>query len=173
MKYIKLLAISFFVFFILFTLIGLLFPSSLNTMRAVVVNKPQTTVLQDLVISDNWIKWYPFFLGNSKTEVQLTATNVFVFNNGSQQLYINNLRTDSNSLSFLIKDWNGGQTEETIFALPVSDDSTSTQVVWKETEHLKWYPWERFRGLLLERTKGIYLDTALNRFKVYTEAIPQ
>ena len=61
MKYIKMVLISFLVFFILFTLIGLLFPSSTKAVKAIVVNKNRELVLKELRVSDNWLKWYPFF----------------------------------------------------------------------------------------------------------------
>lgn len=170
MKHIKLLLISLLAFFILFTLIGLLFPSSVNTVKAVVVNKKQPEVLAALEISDNWVKWFPFFNPPAGAEVNNTNRDTAFFYNDKKKLYILNKKSDSNSVSFLIKAWTGVETEETIVALPISGNAFQTQVMWKETEHLKWYPWERFRGLLLEGTKGIYLDTALNRFKVYIEA---
>lgn len=169
MKHIKLLLISLLAFFILFTLIGLLFPSSVNTVKAVVVNKKQPDVLAGLNVSANWLKWFPFFDPSIGAAVNNANSDTTVFLNDKKELYIFNKKTDSNSVSFFIQAWNGVETEETILALPISGNDGQTQVMWKETEHLKWYPWERFRGLLLEGTKGIYLDTALSRFKRYIE----
>ena len=170
MRHIKLLLISLLAFFILFTLIGLLFPSSVNTVKAVVVNKKQPEVLAALKISDNWLNWFPFFYPPAGAGINNTNSDTAVFYNDKKQLYILCKKSDSNSVSFLIKAWTGVETEETIVALPISGDVSQTQVMWKQTEHLKWYPWERFRGLLLEGTKGVFLDTTLNRFKVYIEA---
>ncbi len=169
MKYIKLLLISFLAFFILFTLIGLLFPSSIKSVRAVVVNKKQPEVIKDLVTTANWIKWYPFF--NPPADAAITGNDTVIFSNGKKELWLFNKKTDSNNIAFTIKAWNGLEVQENIFALPLNGDSTQTQVVWNETEHLKWYPWERFRGLLMESTKGVYIDTALYRFKTYMEAL--
>lgn len=169
MNYIKLLLISLLAFFILFTFIGLLFPSSVNTVKAVVVNKKQPEVLAALKISGSWIKWFPFFEPPVGAAVNNAGGDTAVFYNDKKQLFLLHQKSDSNGVSFLIKAWNGVETEETIAALPITGDSSQTQVMWKETEHLKWYPWERFRGLLLEGTKGIYLDTALNRLKRHVE----
>jgi hypothetical protein len=170
MKYIKLLLISLLTFFILFTLIGLLFPSSIKAVRAVVINKKQQDVMKQLVVNENWIKWYPYF--NPPTEAAVSIKgDTTSFLNDKKELLLFNKKADSNNIAFTIKAWNGFEVHENIFALPINGDSTQTQVVWNETEHLKWYPWERFRGLLMERTKGIYIDTALYHFKAYVEAM--
>ncbi|MFN8251801.1 MAG: hypothetical protein U0V75_07950 [Ferruginibacter sp.] len=169
MKYIKLLLISFIAFFILFTLIGLLFPSTVRSVKALVVNKPLVQVRNDIQLSENWMHWYPYFMENAGASIRKTG-NDFIFSNDKKDLLLSMIKTDSNSLSFTITAWNGTATEQQLYTVPINGDSTHTQVIWNETEHLKWYPWERFRGLLLERTKGVFLDSALNRFKRYEEA---
>lgn len=171
MKYIKLLLISILTFFVLFTLIGLLFPSTIKSVRAVVVNKKHHAVLAELNQPGNWVKWYPFFALPADAAVRNGAGGAIIFSNNQKELQISNWKTDSNGLSFSIKAWNGIEATEQLLALPINDDSTQTQLVWNESEHLKWYPWERFRGLLLESTKGIYIDSSLYRFKAYIEAI--
>jgi hypothetical protein len=170
MKYIKLPLISLLAFFILFTLIGLLFPSSVNTVKAVVVNKQQPEVLARLSNMESWLQWYPFFDPPEGAAVNNAAGNSPVFVNNKNELQLLHKKTDSSSISFLLKAFTGVETETTLLVLPVNGSIEQTQVMWKETEHLKWYPWERFRGLLLEGTRGVYLDTALNRFKIYAEA---
>lgn len=170
MKYLKLFLISILVFFVLFTLIGLLFPSNIKAVRAVVVNKHRNIVLTELRIPGKWVSWYPFFSPGLDAHIDSVDSARSIFYNDHKELEVLTKKADSNGISFLIKA-GGMEVMDYIMALPVSSDSTQTQVVWSETEYLKWYPWERFRGLLLERTKGIYLDTALNHFKVYVEAI--
>jgi hypothetical protein len=170
MRLIKLFGISVLVFFVMLTLIGLLFPSTVQTVKAVVVNKPQQQVKAALAINNTWLKWYPYFNPEIVADIHAADADTTIFFNDKKELQLYNKRSDSNAVYFTIKAWNGVEVNESILALPISGDSTQTQVVWNETEHLKWYPWERFRGLLLEGSKGIFLDTALNRFKVYIEA---
>jgi len=171
MKYIKLLLISCVVFFVMFTLIGLLFPSSITTVRAVVVNQPRQKVAAQLKISDHWLAWYPYFLNAAGSSISNAAGDTTIFAYDKKELLLYNKKSDSTAVAFTLEAYNGNKTTNTIMALPISGDSTQTQVMWNETEHLKWYPWERFRGLVLEKTKGIYLDSALTRFKTYIEAI--
>ncbi len=168
MKYIKLLLISIIAFFVLFTLIGLLFPSNIKAVRAVVIDKKQQDVYAALNKTTEWVKWYPYFSPDAGAAIT-PAPGGWVFTNDQKDLQVTAWKTGANELSFHISAWNGMEVNEQVLVLPISGDSTQTQVVWNETEHLKWYPWERFRGLLLERTKGVYLDSALYRFKAYVE----
>ncbi len=170
MRLIKLFLISVLVFFVLLTLIGLLFPSNIKAVKAVVVNKSQKQVISELAVNNNWLKWYPYFNPSIGADIHNATADTTIFFNDKKELLLYNKRTDTAATYFTIKAWNGVEVTESILALPISGDSTQTQVVWNETEHLKWYPWERFRGLLLESSKGIFLDTALNRFKIYIEA---
>ncbi len=171
MRLVKLFGVSVLVFFVLLTLIGLLFPSTIKSVKAVVINKPQQKVMAALPVNTNWLKWYPYFNPSVGADIRNAAADTSVFFNDKKELLIYNKHSDSSAVYFTIKAWNGAEMNESILALPISGDSTQTQVVWNETETLKWYPWERFRGLLLESSKGIFLDTALNRFKVYIETM--
>lgn len=173
MKYIKLFLISLIVFFVLFTLMGLLFPSTIKSVKAVVINKPPKQVLESISKFENWKEWYPFFSPAENATIKHETDSAIVFSNNGKELHVTNIKTDSNNIQFSITTISGKETANQLFALPVNEAIVQTQLVWNETEHLKWYPWDRFRGLLLERTKGIYLDTALNRFKNYLEHINQ
>jgi hypothetical protein len=167
---IKLLAISGLAFFALLTLIGLLFPAQIRSVKAIEINKPQHQVYNELVQKENWKRWYPFFYSNNGAAINEANKDTTIFFNEKKKLLLFNQKKDSNSISFTMLAFNGVQVNHTMLALPINGDSAATQVVWNETEKLQWYPWERFRGLLLESSKGIFLDTALYRFKKYIEA---
>jgi hypothetical protein len=169
MKYIKLLLLNIAVFLLLFTIIGLLFPSTSRAVKAVVINKPQQEVFTELKITEKWMAWYPFF-NNTGSAIQNAIDDTTIFYNDKKEWRIYNKKYDSNTVAFTIKGFNGNTTDQSIMVLPITGDSTQTQVMWSETEHIKWYPWERFRGLVLENTRGVYLDTILNRFKMYIES---
>jgi hypothetical protein len=171
MKYLKMIGISFLVFFILFTLIGLLFPSSTKAVKAIVINKDSKTVLQELQLSAKWIKWYPFFSGDTSASIGAVANDTTPLFNHKGELIIYDKRSDSNSVSYVSDYKNGSITNLTVMVLPVPGSLVQTQVVWHESQKLKWYPWERFKGLVLEKAKTEYLDTLLNRFKQYLETL--
>ena len=42
----------------------------------------------------------------------------------------------------------------------------SVQVVWFVVENLKWYPWEKFYGMMASQVKGPYMQQSLDQLKV-------
>jgi hypothetical protein len=168
MKYIKLILISAFFFFGMFTIIGLLFPSQINTTRAVVINKQPQQILSTLSNVESWKAWYPFFKVKDSGSIAM-AGNSTVFQYQQLKLRIDNFTKDSNSVSFKLTAANNFEVADKVIVLPIAKDAMQSQVVWNENEHLRWYPWERFRGLFLERTRGMYIDTALYRLRDYLE----
>lgn len=171
MRYFKMALISFIVFFSMFTVIGLLFPSHITSANAVILNQQKQTVLNELQVSGSWIKWYPFFEPGIGEHIDHVYKDSTVFFNDKKELLVYNKKADSNSVTFNIKNENDRVVEHNIMILEISGDSSQVQLVWKETEQLKWYPWERFRGLVLEKAKKEYLEAVLNSFKQYVDTI--
>jgi hypothetical protein len=169
MRYLKMAALSFIVFFVMFTLIGLLFPSSINSVNSIVVNKDKRAVLKELQAASNWIKWYPFFQPMNNGHVDNPLGDSTLFSNDRKQLMLFNKRTDTAAFSFYTQYNNRNITENKITVFNVASNSNMVQVTWYEKERLKWYPWDRFRGLVLEKTKAEFLDTVLSRFKQYID----
>ncbi len=170
MRYLKMAAFSFIAFFCMFTLIGLLFPSSIRSVNSIVVNKNGMTVLKELQTTSGWIKWYPFFqpMTNGRIEASGDSTR---FLNDKEELLLFNKMSDTNLFSFYTRYNNRNITENKVTVFNVGPDSNLVQVTWYEKERLKWYPWDRFRGLVLEKTKGLFLDTVLSRFKNYMDTL--
>ncbi len=171
MKYFKMALLSFVVFFSMFTVIGLLFPSHINSANAVILNQKKQTVLKELQVSGSWIKWYPFFQPGIGGHINNVDKDSTIFFNDKKELLLYNKKTDSNAVSFYIENNKGRIIEHNIMVLDISGDSNQVQLVWKETEKLKWYPWERFRGLVLEKAKKEYLEIVLDSFKKYVDTI--
>lgn len=170
MRYLKMAVSSFIVFFSLFTLIGLLFPSNIKSVHSVVVNKNRPFVLKELRAASGWIKWYPFFQPLTGGHIDHAENDSTLFFNDKKEILLYNKRADSNSLSFFTQ-YRGNVTEHIILVLDVPGNSSQVQVMWHEKENLKWYPWDRFRGLVLEKAKVEYLDSVLTRFRNYVETV--
>jgi hypothetical protein len=169
MRYLKMAVLSSIVFFAMFTLIGLLFPSSIKSVNSVVINKDRGTVLKELQATSNWIKWYPFFQPMINGHVDNPLGDSTLFSNDKNELMLFNKRSDTSFFAFFTQ-YNGRNiTENKITVMNASSGDNMVQVSWYEKERLKWYPWDRFRGLVLEKTKSQFLDTVLNRFRQYID----
>ena len=171
MNYIKMALISFVVFFSMFTLIGLLFPSISTSVSAVVVNNEKNVVVEQLQNKISWLKWHPFFQPDIGARIDIKNADSTVFLNNKNEILLVDSRVDSTTVSFDTEYGHDRITKNQVQVLPISNDSTSVQVIWTETEKLKWYPWERFRGLVLEKAKTEYINAVLNNFKQYMDTL--
>ncbi len=171
MKYVKMVLISFVVFFGMFTLIGLLFPPVSKSVSGVVINNEKGIVVEELLHKTNWIKWHPFFHPDIGGQVDIKTADSTIFSNDKNEMLLIASKADSNTVSFDTEYGHGRITKNYIQVLDITDDSTSVQIIWTEMEKLKWYPWERFRGLVLEKAKTEYINAVLNNFKQYMDTL--
>jgi hypothetical protein len=51
------------------------------------------------------------------------------------------------------------------FSVEKREQSDSTQVVWYIIEELKWYPWEKFYGMMAADMKGPLMEASLALLK--------
>jgi hypothetical protein len=74
----------------------------------------------------------------------------------------------NNSISALLKRSGENDVQNTISVLPLSD-SNQVQAEWNVLIKLKWYPWEKFYGIFIEKISGQGYEDALNSLKNYVE----
>jgi hypothetical protein len=140
MRILKLFLISFLSFFVLLTMVGLLFPSTVNVSRAVDLPGQQKEALI------KWIKEPDFQSCWTDTTGQMKAFSVL---NDSTLIWI---KQEDLELTWV---FHGADGAITLQALAVA--------------HLGWLPWDRFRSLLMEPRYGPWLENNLTIFKACIE----
>ena len=148
---------------IVITIISLLMPSTVVTIRSVSINADRDVVIAQVDKLENWKNWHPFFKNNNS--VKLVDGNLEWIENGkTNKLYIS--EKNENGIRVLI---------ERPKEKPVINDITftvidnQTQVEWKGVTKVKWYPWEKFSGIFLNSIVGPGYENALNGLKKYEE----
>jgi hypothetical protein len=164
MKLFKLFFISVITFVAFFTLVGLLFPNKIVIVKGEILEAKTAAVSANLQNFSSWKNWHPFFSDAEKANI-IDNSNATI-NTNSVNIVLQQFKNKANNIE-VIATYGKHKTTTEIVLIPLNNDSTSTQIVWKETEDLKWYPWERFRGLLLEGAKGNYVNDILFRYKKY------
>ncbi len=144
MKFIKLGIISVVTFAILITLFSLFFPSRVRISKAIDINHDRETVMIQLKDTMNWKKWYP----GADSAISLPVITAMTDSSVAAETYLDNGRKG-------ITGWN-------VFnaALP-----RTVTVQWYMDFRLRWYPWEKFSGLLLEKRYGPVMEKGLERLK--------
>jgi hypothetical protein len=174
MKMIKGAIIGFIGLFIVVTLISLLIPSKIVTARAVSVQGDSLKLFNEISDLKNWNHWHPVFK-NETTLLKLGSTSIGVNANAS---WVQNNKTyklviieQKYPLVKINIQQDGEEDMENIFTIMPVMEQGNMQVQWQAITHLKWYPWEKFSGLFVEKMAGSGNETALKSLKSFMENV--
>ncbi|MEO6814876.1 MAG: hypothetical protein ABI172_13175 [Ginsengibacter sp.] len=163
---------SLFIFFIIIALVGLLLPSKVTITKSVLINATSDRIRSQILDFNNWKNWYP----------PLQNENVSVIANPPKK---NALRSVS------VKDYKGEQVDfdliytsrDTLVVAVKSQSSTKLYYQFLLIPHLsgkmqltlnvntvfKWYPWEKIKGVFLDKISGPQYEAALSNLKKLVE----
>lgn len=158
--------------FIFITILSLFIPSRLMVTRAVVINAPAGKVFNEINNLHNWKHWQPVFINDSaKITFNTGADGVSDFCEWDSKGKKNTVTITSksnNSIAAVLKRSGETDVQNTISILPLAD-SSQVQAEWNVLIRLKWYPWEKFYGIFIEKISGQGYEDALNSLKSYVE----
>ncbi len=164
MRFLKLGLISAVVLFAVVTFISLLFPSTVIVSRAVNIYVPKDSIVPLVKDFNGWKKWINGMEKESvkilsATEANLAGTTVVIDTTGS--VYSIN------------SSWQNKNKKMTS-AINVLNDSASkiTIVQWEFTQHIQWYPWEKFASMMNDKILGTMMESNLARLKSIAEKTP-
>ena len=164
MRLVKLAIISIIVFSLLFTGISLFFPSHIRISKAIDISASKDSLMSQIADASKWKNWYSgadtsaFFFVEGKIK-GITTKN-------RQDLVItaiNDSAVLTGSMGTHSKKGEGGWN---IFPGRIPNSYT---VQWYMDFHLRWYPWEKFSSLLLEKRYGPMMEQGLARLKALLE----
>ena len=161
--------------FIVVTLFSLLMPSKVMTARTVVIHGTSEQVFAKISNLQQWKYWHPVFMQDSaamhisepssgkNAYAEWTSngkTNKFVVTDVSlNELRASLMRAGENDASNII-------------SVTSLNDSNNVQAEWRVLTKLKWYPWEKFSGIFIDKITGPGYEAALNNLKVLIEGKP-
>lgn len=144
MKLIKLGLISVVVFALLITIMSLFFPSRIRISKATDIRADRQVILAQLKDTTAWKNWYPGIDSARVTPVITETTDSSV----TAETFLQNGRWG-------ITGWNLYET-----GIP-----GTVTVQWFMDFRLRWYPWEKFSGLLFEKRYGPVMEKGLENLK--------
>jgi hypothetical protein len=158
--------------FIFITIFSLFIPSKLMITRAVVINTTADKVFNEISNLQKWKHWQPVFINDSanikfETDADGISNACEWESKGKKNKMRLTVKTNKVVRAVLSR---VGENDvlNTINILPLSD-SSRVQVEWNVLIRLKWYPWEKFYGIFIEKISGQGYDDALNSLKTYVE----
>jgi hypothetical protein len=142
------------------TIISLFLPSTIRITKTEEINATKEKVMEQISDPSKWKKWYP---GLDSAELFYEggiATGVIQNEKKKQMIMIKGKNGDEVMTEYKI----AGKTKIT-GGWQLSSEQGSVMVQWYMTVHLHWYPWEKFAGILYERSLGTQIKTGLIRLK--------
>ncbi|MFZ1527435.1 MAG: SRPBCC family protein [Ferruginibacter sp.] len=158
--------------FVFITLISVFIPSRIVTVKAVAINAPEEKILEQVAVLQNWKNWQPVFMQDSSSiDFQKTADGKpsAEWMSGTYKNKITITEQMPHAVKFSLKRDEDPAVENMISLLPVQESRSGRQVEWKSVTRLKWYPWEKFRGIFIEKMIGPAYELALNNLKAFLE----
>lgn len=158
--------------FIFITILSLFIPSRLMITRAVVMNARADKVFSEISDLQNWKHWQPVFINDSaKIKFNTGAdgmSNSCEWESKGKKNTVQITEKKDNAVSATLSRTGEHEVKNSINILPLAD-SNQVQVEWNVLIKLKWYPWEKFYGIFIEKITGQGYEDALNSLKAYVE----
>lgn len=158
--------------FIMVTLISLLIPSRVVVTRAVPVTGDSLKIFDEVSDLKKWKDWQPVFQADSANIRYSTVTDninssaEWETNGKKNRVVITEKKYPVVKLALQREGEN--EVENIISLMPVQEQG-NMQVQWTSVTKLKWYPWEKFGGIFLEKITGPGYEAALKSLKDYLE----
>ena len=160
MGVIKLGFISLIVFALLITGISLFIPSNIRISKAIDITASKDSLMMQIADAANWKNWYP----GADTSANYTVANqIRGIVTGDKQILMITAATDSTVVTT-----NAGPNSKkggsgwNIFS-GIAPNKVTVQ--WYMHFDLRWYPWEKFSSLLLEKRYGPMMENGLQKLK--------
>ncbi|MCD2425696.1 SRPBCC family protein [Niabella pedocola] len=161
MKYIKLFIFSAVVLLLAITGVTLLLPSHVRVSRAVNLYAGNDSVLNQVKDLAQWKNWYPGFDTLELKDAVVANGRVISASVKNVQLWVIN---SSDSL-VTVQMKKGEQPVRNSWKLIRYAHSDSLTLQNYMEFDFKWYPWERFSGLLLDGSYGRIMEQGLRQLK--------
>jgi len=149
MRIIKLGIISAIFFSLLITGISLFIPSHIRISKAVDINVPKDSIVNQIKDVDHWKKWYPGADTMDLSGIKISSV------------------TDSSVIASI--EGSGMRKASTGWNFYPSSVPNTVTIQWYMDFHLRWYPWEKFSSLLLEGRYGPMMEKGLSNLKKLLE----
>ena len=147
MRILKLIIGSIVVMFLILTLVSFFIPSKVRISKAIDIRDQQSLLLPQIADESNWKNW---FFVNEKAEQHFN-----IVESGKTRIVAEPVAKGKK----LYNTWS-------LLSYPGSDTVT---VHWYMDFYMKWYPWEKFSSLLLEKTYGSRMAESLEKLKILVE----
>lgn len=167
MRFLKLAVISLLLFFLLFTFIGLLMPSSVTVGRSETIHAS----IDSVRFYTNNLSHWKYWLNGADTAYFKQLTKNTITENSKIKLGTYTITLIKNDTKYITTLWQGKNTKEQLnrIQLYYNSNEITTTVNWSFEQRLNWYPWERLGAMLHDKILGPSMEVSLYKLKQVVE----
>ena len=164
--------VSILIIFIVIFLLSLLLPSKVTVAKSVLINAPKMRVHQQVDDFNNWKNWYPAFQGENINVTVNPAKpgiikSVSLIDNNGKKIRFDLIKSKPDTLDINLKNESSTKIDFQFILSTHSDGQT--QITWNVNTTMKWYPWEKAKGIFLDKVSGPQYEAALANLKKAVE----
>ena len=153
-------------FFIVISVISFFMPSVVTTADSVLIQADRNSINTAIGDLNNWEKWHPLF--KDDTSVNIISPNEATWKTGNIENKLKVVQKDSAMVQLNISRQNQKDILN-FFSVQQIKDQPGFQVEWRVVTPLKWYPWEKFAGMMMGQMSSTAYQQALGQLKSYLE----
>lgn len=165
---IKPVIIAAFFFALLFMALSSLLPSKTMVVHSVLINAPIDSVKKNVTETRCWPFWNLFILSGTVPYITEQADSIIWMYKDKRNIIHVTHRSDSTIRFLMHRD---GE-------LPVINDllihsfegRNDFEVEWRSVYQFKWYPWEKFSGIFVDKATAASYDSTLATLKKISES---
>lgn len=160
MRVIKLGIISAIAFGLLITLFSFFFPSRIRISKAIDIHAQKDSIRNLLSDVEKWNAWYPG--ADTMTLATVNGKKALENKRTGQVIFVRSVSDSS-----VVTEYSGTSLKSSTSGWNIISSSVPNThtVQWYMDIKLKWYPWEKFSGLLMEKRYGPVMEMGLDRLK--------
>jgi uncharacterized membrane protein len=180
MRYAKMFLIGLISLALLFTLFSFFIPSTVRVSRVVEINAPAEKIYSAISDVNNWGHWMPWSGADSLFDITINRLPAVTGSSYSWQVKTDNSKTGKIVIKELTtneviteNEMSGYKTSSGSLKLHKDPSAGFVLVEWKMRVNIKWYPWAKLKGILLDKIYGPVLENGLSRLKTHCESAKQ
>src|SRR5258706_1528134 len=165
MRFIKLAVISFIILFFVITGISLFIPSHVRISKAINIKAEKDSIMAQIRNPLRWKNWYPGIDSAAFFYEAGEVKGVILDNKDKSHpvyLAITKGQPDEITAQFITPNMRPVENGWRAISYSTTDSVT---LQWYMDFHLRWYPWEKFRSLLLEGSYGAKMEKGLTNLR--------
>lgn len=167
--------IIFFISLVAFSLVifvlALLLPSSVGVTRTVIIKAPKEKISEQIGNFSNWQNWYPPMQDKSVGLVEKSDDEALLKDSLGREIVLKMNKSTSDTINVAFESLSSSKiVYQFIF---MSKNADSTHVALNVHTTFKWYPWQKLKGIVLDKMTGPMYEEMLENLKREVEPLTQ